>query len=128
MKPAIRATWLVSLMLIVVPPACAMSEDDTPVSDDEAGEPASIRQGTAGLVATASGAPVAGAMIMARSIDSPSRPVPEIAVLSGGDGRFAWPLPPGRYELSALVEGRAGPAVAVTVPPGGVVRVELTVP
>lgn len=128
MKRTVRAICLVASMLIAVPPACAMQEDDTPVSDDDAGEPAGIRQGAAGSVVSASGGAVAGAMVVARSIDRPSRPVPEIAVLSGEDGRFAWPLPPGRYELSALVGGRTGPAVAVTVPDGGMVRVELTAP
>lgn len=128
MKPAIRAVWLVALVLAAAPPACAMSNDDTPVSDDGAGEPAGIRQGAAGTVVDAAGRPVAGAMIAVRSLDTPSRPVPEIAVLSGGDGRYAWPLPPGRYELAALVGGRAGPAVAVTVPDGAVVTVGLTAP
>lgn len=128
MKPTIRAIWLVALMLIAVPPACAMSEGDAPVSTEDDGEPGDIRQGATGSVVSTSGAAVAGAMIVVRSTDTPSRPVPELAVMSGEDGRFAWPLPPGRYELSALVGGRTGPAVAVTVPDGGMVRVELTAP
>lgn len=128
MTSAIRAIWLVALILIAMPSACAMRNEDAPVSDDHAGAPAGMRQGATGMVVDAAGKPVAGAMIAVRSLDMPARPVPEIAVLSGEDGRYAWPLPAGRYQFAALVGGRTGPAVAVRVPDGGIVRVTLTAP
>ena len=86
---------------------------------------AGIAEGAVGRLVTPSGDPVAGAQITVRSLDRPAGPVPEIAILSDKDGRFAWPLPPGRYRLAAVVEGREIAIATVTVEPGRVTTVTL---
>lgn len=65
-----------------------------------------------GVVRDASGAPVPGVMVRAVSLATPAQAVPELAVMSDAEGRYAWPavLSPGPYELRA--ETPDGPAVA----------------
>ena len=101
---------------------------DQPVGSGLAGEkgPARIAEGVVGRLVTPSGDPVAGARITARSLDRPAGPVPEIAILSDTDGRFAWPLRPGRYRLAAVVAGREIAAATAVVEPGRVATLELS--
>lgn len=77
---------------------------DSPRSSD-AGAAGTITQGISGTVTRADGTPVAGAFIAATSLDRPAPPIPEIAILTNETGRFTWPLQPGRYRLTALVDG-----------------------
>ncbi len=51
-----------------------------------------------GRVVDAEGRPVEGALV---SVAQSEGPVPEIALRTGPDGRFAFPLPPGRARLRA---------------------------
>ena len=81
-------------------------DQDLPVSSSDQGQPRPrIREGVVGRVMALDGRPIAGVLIEARSLDDPSPPIPEIAILSGSDGRYMWPLFPGTYEISALAEG-----------------------
>jgi hypothetical protein len=88
--------------------------------------PAVIAEGVAGRLVAPSGEPVAGAWITARPLGGSAGPVPEIAILSDAEGRFAWPLGPGRYRFAAVVEGREIAAAMATVEPGRVARLELS--
>jgi Carboxypeptidase regulatory-like domain len=64
----------------------------------------------AGQVLNAQGQPVAGARVF---IVSAPGAVPDVALLSDGQGRFTLPAPlPGRYELGA--HGDAGGSARVT--------------
>jgi hypothetical protein len=51
-----------------------------------------------GRVVDPAGAPVAGARVTI--VESPA-PMPEMAILTGADGRFALNLPPGQFTLRA---------------------------
>jgi Carboxypeptidase regulatory-like domain len=101
---------------------------DQPVGSGSAREkgPARIAEGVVGRLVTPAGDRVAGARITARSLDRPAGPVPEIAILSDADGRFAWPLRPGRYRLAAVVAGREIVAATAVVEPGRVTTLELS--
>lgn len=81
---------------------------DAPISnrDDGGGERAAIGQGVQGRITSSSGHAVSGALIRAKSTDSKARSIPDIAILSDKDGKYAWPLQPGKYDLSVAVEGR----------------------
>jgi hypothetical protein len=100
---------------------------DQPVGSGSAREkgPARIAEGVVGRLVTLSGESLAGARITARSLDRPAGAVPEIAILSDTDGRFAWPLRPGRYRLTAMVAGREIAAATAMVEPGRVATLEL---
>lgn len=67
-----------------------------------------------GRVVDSSGAPVANATI---AIVTSTVPIPEIALLSDEDGRFALRLPPGRFMLRAHgPEGGMGEAEVAGAP------------
>jgi hypothetical protein len=72
-----------------------------------AGPPDDPAQAVHGRVADAAGAPVAGALIV---VVESSVAVPEIALQTDADGRFALALPPGRFTLRAHGPGGTGEA------------------
>jgi hypothetical protein len=79
-----------------------------------------------GIVVDAAGKPAPGIMVAARSLDEPPRAVPELAVVSDAEGRFEWPLQPGRYRLEIMAaEGAAAKEVEVTGGPGLTVELVL---
>lgn len=124
-------TALFSLALLLAGPgvAVSMSDPDKPVSsDDSVAGQAKSRVGATGVVRSAGGAPVSGAVVLARSLDKPGRPIPEIAIMSAADGTYFWPLRPGRYELTALADGERGAPGVVTVSASGAARLDLTLP
>jgi hypothetical protein len=105
----------------------AAHDPDRPVRSEPGGsQSSSIVQGIAGRLVTASGHPVAGARITAQSLDPTGGPIPEIAILSDAEGRFAWPLRPGRYRLAALIDGREVAAATAIVEPHRVSTLELS--
>ena len=85
-----------------------------------------IARGVAGVLTDASGSPIADARIVATSLDEPARPVPDIAILSDAAGRFAWPLAPGRYRLTALLGEREVASTVAEVTAGTVTAAQLT--
>lgn len=115
------------------PPSPPRPRDgDRPVTPDD--EPRDRRhrrvtpndgsQGISGTVRNRAGRPVAQVFVQAVALgDTP--PVPEIAIFSDARGRFNWPLPPGRYRLTAEHGGRRARA-DVTVPRSGQARQDLT--
>jgi len=86
----------------------------------------SIREGVIGRVTTPDSHPIAGAFIQPRSLDDPSPPIPEIAILSNKGGQFAWPLRPGAYVITATIEGCRAATRQVVVTAGQVESVSFT--
>lgn len=87
---------------------------------------AEARGSVSGLATTTDGAPVAGALVQPRSLDQPSPPIPEIAILTSADGRFVWPLFVGSYELTVVAEGCQPASQRVMVVAGQVATVAFT--
>lgn len=132
--PVARLGVLLVVLLALDPTmAVSMAKKSKSISSDDAGQTSAdsrvaTRVGVAGIVRTAGGTPAAGIVVFAKSLDRPGKPIPEIAIVSGADGAYFWPLKPGRYELTALVDGRRGPPGVVTVPKGGAAQLDLTLP
>ena len=42
---------------------------------------------------------------MPRSLGAHGPAIPEMAILADANGSFAWPLPPGSYELTVSAQG-----------------------
>lgn len=67
-----------------------------------------------GTVRTRDGQPIPGVMVTATSTDDPQRPVPELAVMTDDQGRYEWPLVPGRYRITVtLSAGEASSEITV---------------
>lgn len=66
---------------------------------------AALTQGLSGSVRDESGKPLVGALVVPRSLQSAGPAIPELAILSNEAGRYAWPLPPGLYELAVTADG-----------------------
>lgn len=64
-----------------------------------------FKQGLSGSVRDDAGKPVGGAMVVPRSLQRPGPAIPELAILTDDSGRYAWPLPPGSYELTVTADG-----------------------
>jgi hypothetical protein len=101
------------------------SDPDRPLRNSDAATTPLISEGAVGGLFTRQNRPIAGAMISATSLDRPPKPVPDIAILTDADGAFVWPLQPGAYRLSAVVDSRPIATAEVKVRPGEVMRVDL---
>lgn len=107
-----RAAWLlVTALAAAGSVGCARQAlPQAPAgAGDGPGAGVAAAQGVSGQVVDGAGRPVAGALIEARSLERPPRPLAEIGVLSGADGRFRWPLPAG---ARAALRARLGDAVS----------------
>ena len=91
---------------------------ESPVSDR--GTPAAARaaSGVGGHVRTAAGRPIPDVVVMVQSRDTPSPAIPEIARTTNTEGRYFWPLPPGRYTQTFMRNGAAVASRQVDVPKG----------
>ena len=95
---------------------------DRPISSDGADLRRPIAaDGISGTVRDTSGRPVAGVLVEALA-EPGSPPAPDLAVVTDGQGRFAWPLRSGTYQLKA---GARGIPVTVTARVGSLVTVDL---
>lgn len=65
-------------------------------------------------------------LVRAESLDQPSRPIPELGVLTGKDGRYFWPLSPGRYRISVSAEGYQSASGTATFKAGERATLNLT--
>lgn len=103
---------------------------DAPTSDSGLGDKdpgpkvETIREGVTGIVLDVSGAPLAGVLVQPTSLGR-GGPVPEMAVMSGPDGRFTWRLGPGHYRFDAITEGGPVASANVTVTRGALSNIQL---
>jgi hypothetical protein len=95
-----------------------------PVSAVPPTTPASIGQGVEGRAIDAAGRPVSGGLVVPRSLDEPSPPIPELAVLTDKDGQYSWRLPAGNFEISISAQGFRTARKPVTVKAGQVSRLD----
>jgi hypothetical protein len=80
--------------------------DDSPVSSNSGGgSGTNALEGVKGRVTAPDGSPIVNALVQPKSLDDPSTPIPEIAILTDEDGRYKWRLFPGEYEISVSAEG-----------------------
>ena len=117
---------LVSVLLVLLVANCRrVSTEDQPISaratTDARTEPG---HGVRGRVTTADGAPISTTMVQAESLDAPKQAIPELAVMTGKDGSYWWPLKPGHYRLSVAADGYPRVSREVIVRPGEVARLD----
>ncbi|XVV14911.1 carboxypeptidase regulatory-like domain-containing protein [Actinoplanes sp. CA-131856] len=118
-----RAPWAPLLALCLL---SACGGDTPPPQAPASGTPASgatshvatpgvpEAQGARGRVTGAAGAALPGAAVAREPID-PVRPINLQAAVTGADGRYAWPLEPGVWELSFTADGYRPATRRVTV-------------
>lgn len=120
-----RRAHLALLIGVLALGACG---GETPTSDADTPPPVIAQATVTGVVADSAGRPVPGALVQPKSLDDPAHPVPEVAVLSGPDGRYEWHLAAGRYEFTATKDDRVGTPAEVTVIVGGAGQLDLRLP
>ncbi|GAB2986606.1 carboxypeptidase-like regulatory domain-containing protein [Saccharothrix stipae] len=116
------------LALLIGVLALAACGGETPSSDADTPPPTTAQAVVTGVVTDSAGRPVADALVQPRSLDTPPHPVPELAVLSGPDGRYEWRLTPGRYEFAVTKDDRTGPPAEATTEAGRTDHVDLRLP
>lgn len=82
-----------------------------------------VREGVQGRVTFASGKPAANVFVQARSLGQMA--VADIGIFTDKAGNFYWPLPPGRFELTFVHQGRSLARRAVEVARSGATRVDI---
>jgi hypothetical protein len=105
---------------------CVSGDPDRPVSTDARTGPSPSREGVTGRVLSPDRSPVAGAVVQPRSLDTPAKRVPELAVVTDGDGRYEWRLGPGEYEIAVSADGYRRSVVKATVRPGRTTTLDIT--
>ena len=85
-------------------------------------------EGVIGLVTTMDGRPIIEAWIRAKSLDQPSNPIPEIAIITNEEGQYKWPLVAGRYEISVFIDNRQSASQVVTVNPRQTTTLNFKIP
>jgi hypothetical protein len=105
----------------------ASHSPDTPVTG-KAGLRTEIGEGVKGRVTSRVGKPVRNTLVSAKSLDIPAKPVPEIAILTNGDGYYSWPLRPGDYKITVATDRHEAASERVTVRPREITRLDLVLP
>lgn len=103
----------------------APASDSVSIDDGGGAVVDAFSEGVAGVVVDAAGAPIPGALIQPIAT-SGSGPIPDMAVMSGADGRFAWKLKPGNYRVDAIVDGRVVASANVRVTGGELTSIQLS--
>jgi hypothetical protein len=75
-------------------------------------------EGIVGLVVDSSGKPVVGAGVQAEATGENRPPIPEIAIVTDRNGRYAWKLPAGEYAITVVAEGFETSRKRARVEPG----------
>ncbi len=103
------------------------SDPNQSVSSDDpsAKAPFNITEGLMGRIMDIDGYPVRGALIQPQSLDDPSPPIPDIAILSDNDGWYQWRLFPGAYEISVFAERYQTATRRIIIKAGQVINVDL---
>jgi hypothetical protein len=83
-----------------------------------------LKEGVTGQIQDDKGSAVAEATVLAASLDVDGPAIPEIAIVSDADGRYEWPLRPGRYKLTVAAEGYERGSRRVVVKAGEVARLD----
>jgi hypothetical protein len=110
------AALLAAALLISREAAVLAQSGKTPVADGNSRLAANISgEGLMGRVLTPSGKPVAYAAVLVQSLDNPAPAVPGLAVTTGADGRYFWPLPPGHWEITVAAPSGAQQRKTVTI-------------
>lgn len=92
---------------------------DRPVSDsNQTHKEVKIIEGVKGKVVSEDGKPLRGVLIQVTSIDIPSLPIPEIAIMTDESGRYVWRLQPGNYKISPVLTGYKSVSKKATVKKG----------
>ena len=68
---------------------------------------------------------MAGALVTPRSLDTPSTPIPEVAVFTDAEGGYRWVLTAGRYRITASAQGYEEASAEIAVPAGGAATLDL---
>ena len=113
--PRMALTGLLGAVLLA---GCAgAGANDNPVSSDTNQPPpaAGNKPAIAGVVSDESGMPLAEAAVM---VEKGTSAVPEIAALTGEDGKYTWHVPAGTYTLKAHKDGYEDLSQEVTVKEG----------
>jgi hypothetical protein len=121
--PSRRATFALAAALAVLAVACGGGDAESTVGMP--GPPGGgDRSGVAGRVTGPDGAPLEGVSVAAASRDRPERPTPQLGVITNADGRYRWPLPPGRWEFTVDAPAYRAASRTVDVPAGRTVTVD----
>lgn len=107
--------------------ASPTGSEDAPVSSDDAvgASGATQTQGVDGKISDQEGHPVTGALVTPTSLDTPSKAIPEVAVITNDQGRYSWVLPTGHYRMTVTADGYRGASVDVEVPTSGTATLDL---
>jgi len=122
---SLRLHWLCLCLLLGAASSAVLMNPHQPVSADEdrsTGIP--LKEGVTGHIKDGDGAAVAGATVLARSVDVNGSPVPELAIVSDASGHYEWPLRPGRYELTVVADGYVRVSKRVGFRAGEVARLD----
>jgi hypothetical protein len=77
-----------------------------------------LNEGVIGTVRDQAGNPLPEVFVQAVPVDPTAGPVPDIAIVTDAEGRYVWPLPPGRYQLSIAPATAASQTKEVVVEAG----------
>lgn len=83
--------------------AGSINNQNNPLDNRDGSSEKYTLKGIKGRVSV-NGTPLNGTLIEAKSLDRPTRMIPEIAILSDDSGNYRWPLPPGRYIMTARLD------------------------
>ncbi len=80
-----------------------MVSPDRPISSDalQSDQLSPLDEGIAGQILDADGDPIEGTLISVRFVGSHGPPIPDLVILSTGNGEYQWRLRPGHYLVSA---------------------------
>ena len=120
--------WLCVLSLLAPTASCvAASGPNDAVSHEDPQTSPALAEGVTGTIAEEGGRPVEGAMLVPKSLDINGPAIPEIAIVSDRDGRYQWPLRPGRYDVTVRASGYEDVTRQVTVAPRTVATLDFVV-
>ena len=119
-------TYVCVALLMASAVACAgPTRPNDARSSDDAPQPArALAEGVTGEIKDENGGALDGATIIPKSLGANGSAVPEIAILSGPNGRYQWPLKAGSYDVTVRADGYQDVTQPVTVSPGAVTTLD----
>ena len=113
---SLHLRWLCLCLLIgAVAHAGLVNRPRSASADENRPTGLPLEQGVIGQIKDGEGLAVAGASVLAASVDVNGPAIPELAIVSDASGQYEWPLRPGGYELTVVADGyeRVSKRVAV---------------